>query len=253
MADPVANSIAGVSLLLSLTSSIVSAGYDIERAIRNEWELTRSLNWRADNNSLKHMIQVCEEILEGSTKLPGNLGGHRSNHTSANLVQSCENQEKDTGTLVDTCRKVVHYCWHDVWATEPILRKFVNWATHIGDSALHQTRLRIPEMLRRPSPSTLLVSWLILALAVAAYHETHPGNMRRKALLLGSLFIALLIGVVEGSGTSTVLLTDLPWCLSLGILLDMIVHRLLVVAPIRAIQETGTKEEEYHMMEKGIY
>lgn len=71
------------------------------------------------------------------------------------------------------------------------------------------------------------MSWLVMILAVAAYYETHPGHRYRKAFLLGSVVAAITIGVIEDSSVDTMMLTNLPWCLALSILLDTLVQKVL--------------------------
>lgn len=83
----------------------------------------------------------------------------------------------------------------------------------------------------QPPPILLLASWLILALAITAYFERYLKRRNRKVFLIGSAFIALLLGIVEGSSVRSIILTNLPWCLttglSLGILMNIIVHYIL--------------------------
>ena len=85
----------------------------------------------------------------------------------------------------------------------------------------------MPATSNPPSPLTLVVSWVVLAIAVAAYYETHPGHRYRRFFIVGSAFVALLIGVSEQSSMSTMILTNIPWCVTLGILADKLVHSVL--------------------------
>jgi hypothetical protein len=87
--------------------------------------------------------------------------------------------------------------------------------------------MRFPEAVRRPSPTTLLVSWLVMTLAVVAYYEAHPGHRHRTAFLFGGVLVATIVGVMEGSGADTIILTDMPWCIALGILIDALMHSLV--------------------------
>jgi hypothetical protein len=81
---------------------------------------------------------------------------------------------------------------------------------------------------QQPPPILLLVSWLILALAIIAYFETHLKTRNLKVFLIGSAFIAFSLGVLEDSSVRSIILTNLPWCLTsqlfLGILMNSIVH-----------------------------
>jgi hypothetical protein len=80
--------------------------------------------------------------------------------------------------------------------------------------------MQLPGAITHPSPTALLVSWLLLTFVVLVYYETDPGHMYRKVFLLGSVMAAITIGVMEQSSVDTVILTNLPWCLALSTLVD---------------------------------
>jgi hypothetical protein len=68
---------------------------------------------------------------------------------------------------------------------------------------------------------------VVAVLAVVAYYEAQPGNGHRTAFLLGGVFIATVVGVMEGSSADTIILTNMPWCIALGILIDALMYRLV--------------------------
>jgi hypothetical protein len=70
------------------------------------------------------------------------------------------------------------------------------------------------------------------------------------AKLAGSVFVAMLVGVVEGSSLSTTILTDLPWCLTLGMIADMLLHRTIGYAGTKLA--IPTSEETYSGVEKEV-
>jgi len=90
----------------------------------------------------------------------------------------------------------------------------------------------------------LLICWLAATLAAVVYCEAHPGHRFRKLFVLGSVFVAVFIGRVEGSGVDSIILTNIPWCLSLGMLLDFFVHN-----SIRVLSN-GTAERRISVQEE---
>jgi hypothetical protein len=65
---------------------------------------------------------------------------------------------------------------------------------------------------------------VILAITVVVHCESHAGGRYRRIFIVGSAFVPLLIGVAEQSSMNTIVLTDMPWCVTLGILMDKLVH-----------------------------
>ncbi|KAF2823244.1 hypothetical protein CC86DRAFT_457669 [Ophiobolus disseminans] len=100
------------------------------------------------------------------------------------------------------------------------------WPVKNLDRHIEQ-RFQLPEAWQHPSPRVLLASWLILAIAVTTYYTAHKSHRHRKLFLLGSILVAMMIGIAEGSGVATTILTDVPWCLTFGMLADLLVHRII--------------------------
>jgi hypothetical protein len=69
-------------------------------------------------------------------------------------------------------------------------------------------------------------------------------------MLVGSVFVAMFVGVAEGSSVSTTILTDLSWCLTLGMIADMFVHRTIDSAGAKVALPTS--EETYSGAEKEV-
>ena len=61
----------------------------------------------------------------------------------------------------------------------------------------------------------LLASWLILFLTVATHHQRLPEGVHRSTDLLIGLCTALVIGIAEGLDITSMILTDVPWCLTI--------------------------------------
>jgi hypothetical protein len=94
--------------------------------------------------------------------------------------------------------------------------------------------MRLPEAIRRPSPTCLLVSWMVTTLGVVAYYEARPGHRYRTAFLIGAVFVATVFGLMEGSSTDTIILTNMPWCIALGMLMDVLLRSLSGSKPRRS-------------------
>jgi hypothetical protein len=70
---------------------------------------------------------------------------------------------------------------------------------------------------------------VVTVLAVVAYYEAQPGDRHRTAFLLAGVFVATVVGAMEGSSADTIILTNMPWCITLGILMDALMYRLVSV------------------------
>lgn len=87
--------------------------------------------------------------------------------------------------------------------------------------------------------------------AVVAYYEMHPGHSYRKLFILGSALVAIFIGIVEGSGMNSIILTDIPWSLTLGMMLDCLVHNFIrVLSSDTAERGISASKEQCHETEK---
>ena len=75
-----------------------------------------------------------------------------------------------------------------------------------------------------PSPQVLLASWVVLAVAITTYYRTRLGHRHRRCYLIGSMLMAFVVGGLEGSGVATIILTGIPWCLTVGVLLHALLH-----------------------------
>jgi hypothetical protein len=93
-----------------------------------------------------------------------------------------------------------------------------------------------------------------MTLAAVMYYEAHPRHRHRTAFLFGGVFVAIMIGVMEGSGTDTIILTNMPWCIALGILMDVLIHSLVVAKPFSSqqLQDASLREGQYRETEKAI-
>lgn len=78
--------------------------------------------------------------------------------------------------------------------------------------------------LKTPSPQVLLLSWLILAIAVSTLYRTHSKHGDSKPYLVGGILVAFVLGWLEGSGMTTVILTYIPWCLTVGALAQLAMY-----------------------------
>jgi hypothetical protein len=240
-------------VLALLSSTIESTQYAIDRERRLFIQsitdhmvegISRS-SWRQNAGlcQLRDLAQSCERMLSFDTE---ELAQCRQLIRSKQFwarrpLGSDTGREATVRTLKGTCEKLVS-CWQsDYGQKEPMFWRLQRWILvsvpkriselwsltlrkYPGKTGSHLLGIRIPEALRQPSPTTLLVSWLVITIVTIAYYEDHPRHRLRKAVLLGSAIVAIFIGTVEGSSVDTMLLTNVPWCVALGILLDLLVH-----------------------------
>lgn len=75
-----------------------------------------------------------------------------------------------------------------------------------------------------PTPHSLLLSWIVLAVAIATYYRSRAGFQYEGYYLIGSIAGACVVGMLESSGRAVVILMDIPWCLTIGIMLHIIVR-----------------------------
>ncbi|KAH8730526.1 hypothetical protein GQ44DRAFT_823248 [Phaeosphaeriaceae sp. PMI808] len=129
--------------------------------------------------------------------------------------------------LEELCKAVMS-CWQlDNPTQDPFFWRLQRSLMSEGTKTSLPRPVRLPKMLLQPSPTTLLVSWLAMAMAAVTYYETHPGHRYRNVFFLGSAFVAVAVGIIEQSNMDTIILTNIPWCLVLSILLDFSVHNII--------------------------
>ena len=75
-----------------------------------------------------------------------------------------------------------------------------------------------------PTPHGLLLSWVVLAVAITTYCRSRAGFRSEGYYLVGSMALACVIGMLESSDRATVILMDIPWCLTIGMMLHMVVR-----------------------------
>jgi hypothetical protein len=71
------------------------------------------------------------------------------------------------------------------------------------------------------------VSWVAITLTAVAYCEAKSGHRYRRLVILGSVLVAITIGMAEGTSAHSVALTNMPWCLALGMLADCVVYNIV--------------------------
>lgn len=64
-----------------------------------------------------------------------------------------------------------------------------------------------------------------MILAAVFYYETHLQHRHLNTFFLGSVLSAFVIGVMEQSNMTTIILTNVPLCLSFGVLMDLLIHK----------------------------
>lgn len=116
---------------------------------------------------------------------------------------------------------------------------------------MNQTGLCIPRTIKQPSAETLLVSWVAITLASVAYCEAKSGHRYRRLIVLGSILVAITIGIGERMSAQSVVLTNMPWCLALGMLVDCVLYNTVSVIYRRsAYVKHIIDNEQYRKEEK---
>jgi hypothetical protein len=87
------------------------------------------------------------------------------------------------------------------------------------------------------------VTWVVTTLAVVAYYEARARHRYRTAFLFGGVFVATVVGVVEGSSADTIILNNIPWCIALAILMDVLIRSLASDKPCRSPEKDSLPRE----------
>lgn len=70
----------------------------------------------------------------------------------------------------------------------------------------------------------VMISALILVAAVVTYYRTHRAHEYWRISFIGSVVSALLLGLLEESSPMTSVLTNVPWCVTVGMVVDEVIH-----------------------------
>jgi hypothetical protein len=84
--------------------------------------------------------------------------------------------------------------------------------------------MRLSDVIKKPSSHIVLLSWIVLAFSLAAFQGGSSGKGRKGVILLCAVLGAMVLGFVEGSSSTSIILTNLPWCITFGILVDAAVN-----------------------------
>lgn len=131
---------------------------------------------------------------------------------------------KDSG-VSDGCLEVITERCRQRLGHSPIFWRLQSWITkNFMDILPPSSQDALTTFLKTPSPQVLLLSWLILAIAVSTLYRTHSKHGDSKPYLVGGILVAFVLGWLEGSGMTTVILTDIPWCLTVGSLAQLAMY-----------------------------
>lgn len=140
------------------------------------------------------------------------------------------------------CSKAIVECYEREGRHNPIFRRLQSWIIvsrgtrrcplrltenvqkTVADCLPSSVRDTVVKPMEHPSPQVLLLSWLILAIAIAACYRMQSSHRHRRHYLIGSMLVAFVIGGLEGSGMTTAILTNVPWCLTIGALLQLAIN-----------------------------
>ncbi|OAL56799.1 hypothetical protein IQ07DRAFT_18780 [Pyrenochaeta sp. DS3sAY3a] len=227
-----------------------STSYDIERTCLNRLGISFPSNdggslerngtpacrvdWREEMNKIG---SACQSVLESYAHLQDteghNLEDGKSSQRQSRSLPICKTQVESN--------KYESVLWNLHWNRMPFQE---GTSRHIGD--------RMLDFVTRPSSDALLCGWMALALALAIYHESRSNHRYRSIFLVGSVLLALLLGVVERSHLNTIILTNIPWCLTLGVATDMLVRTVLGIRTRRGKFEGKPSRQDYGA-EKGTF
>ncbi|KAF3034644.1 hypothetical protein E8E11_004333 [Didymella keratinophila] len=188
------------SITLSIIATLYSGAYNKERALRKFGEAGDGFD----------ELDRCLRL----------LGDHeRSIRTQLKALWECQEQTRHM----------------------PIFWRLQSWisktATNYLPSPVHNWfAIFSPES---PTPHGLLLSWIVLAVATATYCRSREGFQYEGYCLVGSMTLACVVGMLESSERATVILMDIPWCLTIGMMLHMIVRGMLRRFGAKRIRRDG--------------
>ncbi|KAF2114450.1 hypothetical protein BDV96DRAFT_98075 [Lophiotrema nucula] len=113
---------------------------------------------------------------------------------------------------------------------------------------------QIPDWVSDPSSSAVFAGWLVVALVVTAYRAAYDGSHYHDVVLASSVSAAIILGMVEGTTLRGILLTNVPWCLSLGLILSTLSHIVAIARETIGKQQTRVGSDSgYSRTDKKVW
>ncbi|KAF2107291.1 hypothetical protein BDV96DRAFT_589506 [Lophiotrema nucula] len=100
--------------------------------------------------------------------------------------------------------------------------------------------MQVTRYLSNPSPLAVLVGWLIVACMVLRLRESRSNHRWSDVLFTSSVLLAGILGYAEGAVLSSIILANVPWCLTFG----NVVESCLRIAQTRATYDDLQITEE---------
>ncbi|KAF2133137.1 hypothetical protein P153DRAFT_363356 [Dothidotthia symphoricarpi CBS 119687] len=221
MADPI-SMVAGLLALISATTSIISTAYDIARHTRMPCEVA---------NDGMIVLEEVNALLKEQDSQQRN-GGHllhcltelQKLMSDRTLKRRLRFGDQGYGVVAPArCSQFLRDHCRSKFERGSQFWRLQRYTTSLMGRLPPSTHDMLAKPFKNPSPFVLLLSWLVLAIAVAAWCKTQTSHQHRRHYLIGSMLMAFVLGGIEGSGMTTTILTNIPWCLTLGMLLHFIV------------------------------
>jgi hypothetical protein len=85
-----------------------------------------------------------------------------------------------------------------------------------------------------------------MTFAVTAYCESYTRHWHRKLTLFGSVIVAIVLGGLENSRAETVILTNIPWCLALSMLMSSLIETCINLNLGKRVEMILTFTDHHH-------
>jgi len=73
----------------------------------------------------------------------------------------------------------------------------------------------------------LFAGWLLAALAITTFYHISKRDRSQNIFIVGSVLAAMAIGGVDCTSVNSIVLTNVPWCISLGLIASVAAHQVL--------------------------
>lgn len=138
--------------------------------------------------------------------------------------QRIRGHENGISSATGSCVKLQGACIRQCGNSTVVPSSRIFWTLQKGIVRSFQSLLRlerndihISESLVNPSPLSVFAGWMIVALALSITLEISDGRRHHAIFLSYGILVSTVLGVVECAPLSSVLLTNVPWSVAIGL------------------------------------
>ena len=103
-------------------------------------------------------------------------------------------------------------------------------------------------LFKNPPPTLFLVALLTYGMATLSYYKFHKSDKYQDMFVVGGGIVGTAVGCLRGADAQCILLTFVPWCILLSLILSSAAHRVVGRRWVRK-----TREENGYLHDKSNY